>query len=323
MSKTNKQEVARLPGGGFRGKDGVVHFFVPAVGESLTWKREDQQPVELSASEQHRAELLHYDLEKVLIVKKWLCQGRTPTAINRGTGVSRNTVYLYKKIYDEKYTKNTAKYTESTKNSTGVLFILLTSNWFALDSADVLLGGGIIVVALLLNILLELHKKSKEQKTYTHRDEVRELKRDFYTVLDWSYKREPIIVGSKKEEAHKKDMLKYYKNSGRLVLVFPKKIGEDNRNYFFRKRQFMEKLVFGSEPYVQKGQQNHKAAFNKINEANLLAYFTDPSAIKSKAFLLEFTAYYRNHREPAVNINATNKTIDWGLIDAPENETQL
>jgi hypothetical protein len=262
----------------------------------------------LTPSERERGKEKKKDLEKMQLVKELLLKGLKPNQIYKQTGISRNTVYEYKKLLDEStlnaITKVHLKYTQSTLNSNILFFIPLSiSN---LESQSTLLAFYVfLLLSLFIGVViynrLEQYRKTKE----AHRLESDALWYFFQMVLKYKFDHNLIISPIKGEVEYFRDMYKEYGtyNSEQDNYVRHIKQTESNDLYEIKIQLEIECYEKNYRTKIRERANKGKVFFQELKESGKLDYFDfskrdTPGFQESKEFLLQLTEKARKRPHP-------------------------
>lgn len=286
----------RIGTGHFQREDGSEFRFVPVESEQYSWECvEFCAPVELTKEERQMSEAQAWDLEKVLLVKKMLLDGKSPSEINKATSISRNTVYKYKKVLSLKDTNLPAKYNENTEISKSVLScFLIFSNLGNQSTMPFFLVLLPIVVLAIWGFFKKEMAASNDRKRI-HDAEVSQLHFLFVRAFNLSYRREPIVVHSEIEERYYNSLLAHYNNQGRFVYVIEAKPGQSANSLFDEKENMNRAYCLANAEMIIQANKRAQDKWKELEEMGLLDYLYfnrqhRGNWERSKAFLYDAVA---------------------------------
>ncbi|WP_052593222.1 hypothetical protein [Aureispira sp. CCB-QB1] len=309
MQKAAENKIKRTKKGTFLVGETKIIKAIPSKEEENTWYIVDASTiVELDEQELIKVKATGSDEEKVLIVKRFLLQGLTPTQISKKTGYSRTTVYRYKGLLSEMNAKKREMNTKSTKTLKSVLPIFLFINNFELKCT--------LAIIFLLYALYVILNNAKIKKQYVkHCEEISKLRFQFTLACNYSFKKDAIACTSDKEAAYFKKVLSHYRNKSREVIVLPRNIGERNDTYFDRKEAAKRQYNLNNQPKIREGKEALNKYWEKLEELKLLDYFSFPKGknwLESKCYILSVVEFIQENPEPKSIDRAKGKY----LIDA-------
>lgn len=241
------------------------------------------------------------DLEKVLLVKRCLLKGFTPTGIKKEHSISRNTVYKYKKILKdslestgkvhEKYTKN-----EGIKKSVLPLVLFFSGLGYESTLYIIFAGFGLIGAVFIA------HWKQKRDSEFRlkRRADTKPLLMDFYEAMDLMYLQYAIVCYSTQEVAKYNYLLKAFKNRNRKVQLIERFTTETQQSQFLRGEKLKDQHAANYWQKIQKGRTLYHVEIDKLFNKGLLDYFYSHDEVMraaSQLFLLDLTNPLRERRE--------------------------
>lgn len=297
MEKFDK--VQQLGKGHYRTLEGKEILFVRSESDPLEWEVRDlTEVVELSEKEKNKALMAGWDIEKVLEVKRLLWLNITPSEIKKRTGISRNSIYKYKKILSVKDIKKLGKDNQSTVISKSVLPKSLV---FLVVMDESTISLFLVLTPLLVLAVVGYVKQQYDQwkiDLEEHSTIVRKMHFDFCRVFDLSFLKTPIIVNSLKEKTYYEKLLKHYNNQSRDVILVERGYKQSNHEHYDEKRAYESAYCSANRQIIDEAYNERSRIWNELRENGYLDYLDCPKKKNwktSKHYLeksLEF--YWKN-----------------------------
>lgn len=303
--------------------DGRTIFYVATqIENGIFWQSAPYEPtVSLTIEEEQKAKSMNWDLEKVLLVKKLLKAKKTPTQIQKETGISRNSINKYRKILSLKDTRVQDKDNESTGKSENVLCNQLIFILFINESTSPLF---VIIAPILLLAVVGYFKVEYDkftQQMREHKEVAKKLHLDFVGAMDLSYERYPILVISEKEKIRFEMLLKHYNNQGREIFLVIQGYGQDNNAHYDERNKIASDYTKANAKMIDEADKRSKEVWKNLDQIGYLDYLKTPPGPqweKSKEYLEAKTAFYKKHKH---NADVTDKARKKFIIEDVEIES--
>lgn len=302
----------RIGKGHFRQADGTEIQYAPVEGEVFTWEQVSYQTV-LTKEEKKKAKALGYDLKKVLKVKACLERQMRPMEIHRSTKIARSSIDNYRKILSEKDMKLQEKDVQTTKKLDCVFFNLLVCSDLVGETTFYLF---LILVLLFIIIIVacyfHLKWEQKQQAYQAHHKEADRLRKLMYKVMDFSFRRYPIVCSTEAEKRYYEKLLKHYNNQGRKVELIEPKLNQNAHYHQAIKAEFARNYIARNKDMVVIGDLNAEQYWEKLILEGLLDYLKNPKGENweaSKAYIEDVTNYLIENPRPTVTDQAKRKLV--------------
>ncbi len=280
---------------------------VEQTANSAEWKADITQ---LTDREKDKAIALGWNVENVLFVKEKLEAGWTPTAIGDTKIVSRSTVYKYRKILSVKDTKKKKKDKKKTEKRRIVFHSSLIFMFLDIGNTMHLLLPFLPPLVLLFVGKFWMDYRKYYAEMMEHKAVVGKLHLDFTDVFELSYQRDPIVVGSDHEKVYWVDMLKYYNNTHRAVLLVVRGSDQTGHQHWDEKENEYKTACHTNRQEINEANKRATEVWKKLEANGYLDYLSTPPRKdweKSKAFLENAVKYWVENPVPKSALDHSRK----------------
>lgn len=246
------------------------------------------------------------DLVKMQTCKELLLKGKSINAIQKSTGISRNTVYSYLKLFDDSTHDALAevqpKYSRSTVESNFLFLSLLSISSLGTHST-LLIFYAVLLLSLIVGVVAYTKSYKLKLEREAYEEERKRLHYFYLLMLDFKFNKNLVVVACEKEAAYYRERSKDYNNKNREVRRIDRR-SDFSVSAHHRAIEKDIEIYAEAEAYNIKKFENKKEAYiKKLKEEGKLDYFNfklrnTEQFHRSRACLLGITKKIRDKPHP-------------------------